>query len=49
MYKRRDENNVKLVNVIHFLAIFNPFSANGNIEIFANNADSGESARIELS
>ena len=27
----------------------NSFSANGNIEVFANNADSGESARDELS
>ena len=28
---------------------FNSFSAKGNIEGFANNADSGESARNELS
>ena len=28
---------------------FNSFSAKGNIELFANNADSGESARNELS
>ena len=27
----------------------NSFSATGNIEVFANNADSGESARNELS
>ena len=29
--------------------LFNSFSAKGNIELFANNADSGESARNELS
>ena len=29
--------------------IFNTFSAKGNIELFANNTDSGESARNELS
>ena len=28
---------------------FNSFSATGNIEVFANNADSGEPARDELS
>ena len=28
---------------------FNSFSATGNVEVFANNADSGESARHELS
>ena len=29
--------------------VFNSFSAKGNIELFANNADSGETARNELS
>ena len=29
--------------------MINSFSAKGNIELFANNADSGESARNELS
>ena len=29
--------------------LINPFSAKGNIEVFANNTDSGESARNELS
>ena len=29
--------------------IINSFSAKGNIEVFANNTDSGESARNELS
>ena len=29
--------------------LFNPFSAKGKIEGFANNTDSGESARNELS
>ena len=29
--------------------IFNSFSAKGNIDVFANNTDSGESARNELS
>ena len=28
---------------------FNSFSANGNIELFANNTDSGETVRDELS
>ena len=30
-------------------AVINSFSDNGNIELFANNTDSGESARVELS
>ena len=29
--------------------LVNSFSAKGNIEVFANNTDSGESARNELS
>ena len=31
------------------LFYFNSFSAKGNLELFANNTDSGESARNELS
>ena len=34
---------------IHSSSFFNSFSAKGNIELFANNTDSGESARNELS
>ena len=31
------------------ISLINTFSAKGNIEVFANNPDSGESARNELS
>ena len=34
---------------VTFTKQFNSFSAKGNIELFANNTDSGESARNELS
>ena len=35
----------KLVILGKIVFVFNSFSANGNIELFANNADSGETAR----
>ena len=39
--RKKRQNNVPLS--------VNSFSATGNVEVFANNADSGESARNELS
>ena len=44
MYTFLNEYNITKDNFV-----INSFGAKGNIELFANNADSGESARNELS
>ena len=42
-------NSHTSTKLFHHQRLFNSFSAKGNIELFANNTDSGESARSELS
>ena len=51
LFKRYSMRLQKVIceNIVILEELLNSFSAKGNIELFANNTDSGESARNELS